>query len=69
VKIDVKSKLELQSEVLNDFYLGMPTLVKHSLTATFSFLYNKNRKYINGLSYHTMSGAGNNGLSDHTMPI
>jgi hypothetical protein len=49
VKNDVKGRLGVQSEVLNDFYLGMPTSVKRSLTATFSFLYNKIWKYLIGL--------------------
>jgi hypothetical protein len=62
VKNDVKGRLGVQSEVLNDFYLGMPTSVKRSLTATFNFLYNKIWKYLIGLSDRPMSRAGNETL-------
>jgi hypothetical protein len=41
VKNLVKAKLKVQSEILNDFYLGMPTSVGRSPTATFKFLLHK----------------------------
>ena len=40
IKNGVKESLGVQSEILNDFYLGMPTLVGRSPKATFNFLYN-----------------------------
>jgi hypothetical protein len=62
VKENVKNSLEVQSEVLNDFYLGMPTSVGRSPAATFAFLYDKMWKYINGLSGRPLSRAGNETL-------
>lgn len=62
VKDRVKTKLEVQSEELNDFYLGTPTSVGRSPTATFNFLYDKLWKYINGLSGRPLSRAGNEAL-------
>jgi hypothetical protein len=62
VKENVKNALEVQSEVLNDFYLGMPTSVGRSPAATFAFLYDKMWKYINGLSGRPLSRAGNEAL-------
>jgi hypothetical protein len=62
VKQKVKTSLEVQSEVLNDFYLGMPTSVGRSPTATFNFLYDKIWKYINGLSGRPLSRSGNEAL-------
>jgi hypothetical protein len=41
----VKTKLEVQSEVLNDFYLGIPSSVGRSPTTTFNFLIYKLWKY------------------------
>jgi hypothetical protein len=58
----VKTSLEVQSEVLNDFYLGMPTSVGRSPAATFAFLYDKMWKYINCLSGRPLSRSGNEAL-------
>jgi hypothetical protein len=41
VKNCVKARLEVQSEILNDFYLRMTTSVGRSPTATFKFLLDK----------------------------
>jgi hypothetical protein len=38
VKLEVMNKLMVQSEMLNDLYLGKPTSVSRSPTATFNFL-------------------------------
>jgi hypothetical protein len=57
-KNDVKMRLEVHSEVLNDFYLGMPTSVGSSPTAAFKFLYDRMWKCINGLSDRPLSRAG-----------
>jgi hypothetical protein len=54
----VKDRLEVQSETLNDFYLGMPTSVGRSPTATFKFIMDKIWKYVNGLSGRPASRAG-----------
>jgi hypothetical protein len=62
VKEEVKTSLEVQSEVLNDFYLGMPTSVGRSPSATFKYIYVKIWKYINGLSGRPLSRAGNEAL-------
>jgi hypothetical protein len=62
VKERVKEELGVQSEVLNDIYLGMPTMVGRSPTATFQFLYDKIWKYVNGLSGRPLSRAGNEAL-------
>jgi hypothetical protein len=59
LKNHVKAKLEVQSEVLNDFYLGMPTSIGRSPTATFKFLLDKIWKHINGILDRPMSQAGN----------
>jgi hypothetical protein len=39
IKNRVKEMLEVQSEILSEFYLGMPMSVGRSPTATFNFLY------------------------------
>jgi hypothetical protein len=62
VKARVMNKLEVQSEELNDFYLGMPTSVGRSPTATFKFLIDKIWKYINSKSDRPLSRAGNETL-------
>jgi hypothetical protein len=54
----VKEALGVQSEILNDFYLGMPTSVGRSPTATFNFLYDMIWKRINGVTDRPMSRAG-----------
>jgi hypothetical protein len=59
VKMGVKGRLGVQSEILNDFYLGMPTSVGPSPTATFNFLYDRIWKCINGLTDRPLSRAGN----------
>jgi hypothetical protein len=41
----VKMKLGVQSEVLNDFYFGIPSSVGRSPTTTFNFLIYKLWKY------------------------
>jgi hypothetical protein len=58
VKTRVKDRLEVQSETLNDFYLGMPTSVGRSPTATFKFILDKIWKFVNGLSGRPASRAG-----------
>jgi hypothetical protein len=55
----VKLRLEVQSEALNEFYLGIPTSVGRSPVATFKFLYDKIWKYVNSMSGHPLSRAGN----------
>jgi hypothetical protein len=59
VKVRVKGKLEVQREELNDFYLGKPTSVGRSPTATFKFLYDKIWRYICSLADRPLSRAGN----------
>jgi hypothetical protein len=58
IKGRVKDSLNVQSEILNDFYLGMPTSVGRSPTATFNFLLEMIWKRINGVSDRPMSRAG-----------
>jgi hypothetical protein len=58
IKIRVKNSLGVQSEILNDKYLGMPTSVGRSPTATFNFLYEMIWKRINGVTDRPMSRAG-----------
>jgi hypothetical protein len=48
IKNRVKNTLEVDSEILNDKYLGMPTSVGRSPTATFKFLYDMIWKRIMG---------------------
>jgi hypothetical protein len=55
----VKGRLGVHSEILNDFYLGMPTSVGPSPTATFNFLYDIIWKCMNGLTDRPLSRAGN----------
>jgi hypothetical protein len=62
VKNDVKRRLEVQSDVLNDFYLGFPTHVGCSPTATFNFLLERIWKCINGLTDRPLFRAGNEAL-------
>jgi hypothetical protein len=54
----VKVSLGVQSDILSDFYLGMPTSVGRSPTATFNFLYDMIWKCINGVTDRPMSRAG-----------
>jgi hypothetical protein len=54
----VKACLGVNSEILNDFYLGMPTSVGRSPTATFNFLYEMIWKRINSVVDRPMSRAG-----------
>jgi hypothetical protein len=58
IKNRVKDCLGVQSEILNDFYLGMPTSVGRSSTATFKFLYDMIWKRINRVTDRPMSRAG-----------
>jgi hypothetical protein len=58
IKTRVKELLGVQSEILNDFYLGIPTSVGRSPTATFDFLYDMIWKRINGVTDRPMSRAG-----------
>jgi hypothetical protein len=58
IKDTVKVSLGVQSEILSDFYLGMPTSVGRSPTATFNFLYDMIWKRINGVTDRPMSRAG-----------
>jgi hypothetical protein len=62
VENNVKGILEVQSEVLNDFYLGMPTLIGRSPTATFNFLYERIWKCICVLNDRPLSRAGSDAL-------
>jgi hypothetical protein len=62
VKQEVKTNLEVQSEALSDFYLGMPTLVGRSPTTTFKFIFDKIWKYLNGIVGKPLSRAGNETL-------
>jgi hypothetical protein len=62
VKNDVKRRLEVQGDGLNDFYLGFPTHVGRSPTATFNFLLDRIWKCINGLTDRPLSRAGNEAL-------
>jgi ribonuclease HI len=59
IKNRVKNSLEVQSEVLNDKYLGMPTSVGRSSKATFNFLYDMIWKRMNGVTDRPLSRAGN----------
>jgi hypothetical protein len=58
IKNRVKSSLGVQSEILNDRYLGMPTTVGRSPTATFNFLYDMIWKRVNGVTDRPLSRAG-----------
>jgi hypothetical protein len=58
IKNIVNEALGVQSEILNDFYLGMPTSVGRSPAATFNFLYVMIWKRINGVMDRSMSRAG-----------
>jgi hypothetical protein len=51
--------LGVHSEVLNDLYLGMPTHVGRSPTATFNFLLERIWKCTNGCTDRPLSRAGN----------
>jgi hypothetical protein len=57
IKNRVKNSLGVQSEILNDKYLGMPTSGR-SPTATFNFLYEMIWKRINGVTDRPLSRAG-----------
>jgi hypothetical protein len=59
VKVAVKNLLGVQSEALNDLYLGMPTYVGHSLGATFKFLLDRIWKRLSGCIDRPLSHAGN----------
>jgi hypothetical protein len=58
IKARVKDSLGVQSEILNDFYLGMPTLVGRSPTTTLNFLYHMIWKHLNGAVDRPISRAG-----------
>jgi hypothetical protein len=58
VKNRVKDSMGVQSEILNERYLGMPTSVGRSPTATFNFLYEMIWKRINGVADRPLSRAG-----------
>jgi hypothetical protein len=58
VKNEVKVKLGVQSEILEDTYLGMPTTISRSPTASFSFLPDKVWKRIMSCSDRPMSIVG-----------
>jgi hypothetical protein len=58
VKNEVKQKLGVFNESLQESYLGMPTEVGRSPTLTFRYLYDKMWKRINGVSDRPMSRAG-----------
>jgi hypothetical protein len=59
IKNRVKRSLGVQSEILNDKYLGMPTSVGRSPKATFNFLYDMIWKRMNGITDRPLSRAGN----------
>jgi hypothetical protein len=58
IKGRLKDCLAVHSEILNDFYLSMPTSVGESPTATFNFLYDMIWKRMNGVTDRPMSWAG-----------
>jgi hypothetical protein len=58
VKGRVKDCLAVHSEILNNFYLGMPTSIDKSPTATFNFLYDMIWKWMNRVTDKPMSQAG-----------
>jgi hypothetical protein len=59
VKNEVKTKLGVQSELLQDYYLGMPTKVGRSPIMTFRYLYDRMWQCVNGLSDRPLSRKGN----------
>jgi hypothetical protein len=59
VKNEVKTKLGVQSELLQDYYLGMPTEVGRSPIMTFRYLYDRMWQRVNGLSDRPLSRKGN----------
>jgi hypothetical protein len=58
IKGQVMDNLGVHSEVLGDFYLGIPTSVGRSPTVTFHFIYDMIWKRINGVVDRPMSRAG-----------
>jgi hypothetical protein len=56
-KESVKNCLDVHNEILNDFYLGMPTSIGSSPTATFKFLYDMIWKRINSVIGRPVSRA------------
>jgi hypothetical protein len=58
IKERVENTLGVQSEILNDFYLGMPTSVGRSPTVTFNFLLDMIWKRLNGVVDRPLSRAG-----------
>jgi hypothetical protein len=58
VKESVKLKLGVQSEALQETYLGMPTEVGRSPVRTFKFLINRMWQRVNGCSDRPLSRAG-----------
>jgi hypothetical protein len=58
VKQSVKDRLGVQSEVLQDTYLGMPTDIGRSPTLAFNFLQDRVWKRIMGVSDRPLSRAG-----------
>ena len=59
IKNRVKNSLGVQSEILNDKYLGMPTSVGRSPKVTFNFLYDMVWKRLNFVTDRPLSRAGN----------
>jgi hypothetical protein len=59
VKLAVKNQLGIHNEVLQDLYLGMPSSISKSATATFNFLLDKIWKCLNGCTDRPLSRAGN----------
>jgi hypothetical protein len=59
VKQEVKQKLGVFNEMLQDSYLGMPTDVGRSPTSTFRYLFDRMWKRANGLSDRPLSRKGN----------
>jgi hypothetical protein len=54
----VKTKLEVDCEVLQDTYLGMPTETAREITSSFRFLPKRVWKCLNSCSGRTLSRAG-----------
>jgi hypothetical protein len=58
VKEDVKTKVEVDCEVLQDAYLGMPTKTAREITSSFKFLPEMVWKCLNSCSGRPLSRAG-----------
>jgi hypothetical protein len=59
IKNEVKQKLGVHNESLQDSYLGMPTQIGLSLIVTLRYLFDRMRRRINGLSDRPLSRKGN----------